>query len=296
MDIRSALREASALLENSETPFLDAGLLLASVLGISREKLLASYPEELPDQELKEFRKLIEKRLKGIPVSYLLNRKEFFGRTFYVDERVLVPRPDTEILVETALGIISEIFSERQGQIKTTGAPWTPVRLIDICTGTGCVPITIALETGKLYPGLQISAGEISPEAMEVFRINAEKLGTPEIKLYKSDLLSDIPEKFDIITSNPPYIKTGETADMKNSGWPEPALALDGGEDGLDLIRKLAAQSAGKLNPGGWLMMEAGWDQMIDIRIIMEENGFSNVTVLKDLAGRDRVIMGMIGK
>ncbi|MBI9102748.1 MAG: peptide chain release factor N(5)-glutamine methyltransferase [Spirochaetales bacterium] len=288
MTIRDTLQAGSARLTNSETPFLDAGLLLASVLGISREKLLASYPDLLSEEGRKTFDKLIEKRIAGFPVSYILNQKEFFGRIFYVDERVLVPRPDTEILVETALAVIKNLIQTRKND--TIGIE--PIKLIDVCTGTGCIPITIARETENV--NMAITASELSEKAMEVFRINQERLGAQEIKLLKSDLLSNVPETYDVITSNPPYLTQQETKTMMDSGWPEPALALDGGEDGLDLVRHLIKQSLTKLNPGGWLIMEAAWNQMETIKNIMVITGFSNTAIIQDLAGRNRVVKGQI--
>ena len=280
MTVREALQTGSARLKQSETPFLDAGLLLASVLGMSREKLLASYPDRLTEKQFADYLLLIEKRKTGIPVSYLLNRKEFFGRTFFVDERVLIPRPDTEILVESALEIIGRYNK--------------PLRLLDVCTGTGCIPLTLALETENTGKTIEFFAGELSPGAMDVFEINKVQLGNPPVHLRQSNLLSGFNEKFDIITANPPYLTRAETAGMKDSGWPEPALALDGGEDGLDLVRELIHQSIGKLNQEGWLLIEAAWDQMETIRTLLDESGFLETGIIRDLAGRNRVVRGSL--
>ncbi len=284
MTIREAIQEGIRLLERMETPFLDASLLLAFTLKITREKLLASYPDPLEERFRDDYLHLIYQRIEGNPVSYLIGKKEFYGRSFFVDLRVLVPRPDTEIIVDAALELIKKLKSgyEQKG---------LSLRLLDVCTGTGCIPLTIALETH----GLEITASELSPGAGEVFRINSKELGNPGVKLVESNLMDDVEGQFEIITSNPPYLTEKETSGMMEKGWPEPAMALDGGKDGLDLIRKLIRQSREKLSENGYLLIEASSWQMGEIETIMKARGFEAIKVIQDLAGRERVIQGRYG-
>lgn len=282
MNIRDALGEGALKLKNEETPFLDASVLLAHTLKISREKLLASYPDLLSHEHQKIFQELIQKRAGGIPVAYLTGRKEFFGRDFYVDSRVLVPRPDTEILVEAALKIADIL-----GENPEFSAP-DSLRVLDVCTGTGCVPLTLVLENPLLY----VAASDISRDALDVFEINRKKLGNPPAALFQSDLLRNVPGKWHIITSNPPYLTRSEVEEMKQRSWPEPFLALLGGENGLDLVFRLIKESKDSLIKNGYLLLEAASPQMTDIREYMEAEGFREICVLPDLAGRDRVIQG----
>ena len=245
----------------------------------NREKLFAMYPERIPAEILEHFNSLVEKRLTGLPVSYIRNSKEFFGRDFYVDSSVLVPRPDTETLVETAM----EITDRLAGRSSRT------LQVLDLCTGSGCIAVTLKAER----PGLNITASDISAEALKTAAINAERHGTA-ITFNESGLFDKIREKFDIIVTNPPYVTAGETAEMKASGWPEPGLALDGGEDGLDLIRRIIKSSLDYLNNNSYLLIEAGAQQSDEIKQLMRLSGFEDIFSIKDLAGRDRVTGGRI--
>lgn len=300
MNIRDAIQRGKTLLEESsalpkdvsplpETPFLDASVLLAWCLKISKEKLLASWPDEVPPENLEEFFRLLEKRKDGVPVAYLTNAREFFGREFFVDSRVLVPRPDTETLVEAVLEFLAE-KRPADGSASPPG-PEPPDKLLDVCTGTGCVPLTLALEAPELFA----AAADISPLAEEVFRINARRFGLADMPFFLSDLLESVPGKWDIITGNPPYLTAAEMEEKVRQNWPEPALALDGGKEGLDLLFRLIDQSAGRLNPGGLLILEASPAQMPALKEKMGRRGFSGITVIRDLAGRERIIRGTYG-
>ena len=285
MTIRDALNEGAGLLAREETPFLDASVLLAHTLELSREKLLASYPDTITASCLETFRGLIRRRQSGVPVAYLTGEKEFFGRSFFVDRRVLIPRPDTEILVEAVLDLLSGnhgLPADRETS--------EPLRLLDVCTGTGCIPLTLALESE--IP--EIHAADISPDAEQVFLINRERLGNPPVTFHRSDLLLDIPGRWHIITSNPPYLTTGEGQEMEGRNWAEPSLALLGGEDGLDLVRRLVLESKDTLERNGYLILEAASVQMPAIADFMEKTGFREIKVFPDLAGRDRVIQGKL--
>jgi release factor glutamine methyltransferase len=260
----------------ADTPFLDAAVLLAFAMGLRKEKVLASLPEEVDGEAERRFREFLDQRAGGKPVSYIRRAKEFYGLEFYVDERVLVPRPDTETLIERVLEL-------RRAE------PW--IRdLHDTCTGSGCIGITLK----RMAPELRVSASDISPAAGEVFRLNAERLLGSEIPFYTSDLLDGVPSGFDVITANPPYLRDGEVDDMVRIGWPEPPVSLRGGKDGTQVAARLIRGAATKLKPRGWLILEAAPDQFIKLFALMDQAGFRNLEVDKDLGGRQRVISGML--
>ena len=254
-----------------ETPYLDATVILAAVLGSTREKLLASLNDPLPQNAYEAFMQGVEERAGGSPVAYITRHQEFYALDFYVDNRVLVPRADTEILVETALGWI------KPGS-----------RVLDLCTGSGCIAIAIK----HTVPEARVEASDISEDALAVFRRNADAILSGQIATHKSDLLNSIPGKFDIIVSNPPYLTSAETEKMKGDSWPEPTLALDGGTDGLDFIRLIIAGAGEHLAPGGHLLFEADPAQMAAIKLEFEKYKYNDIIIRKDLAGRDRVMAG----
>lgn len=264
--------------DSSESPRLDSNILLAYILKIDRARLLADY-QEVPSKEDQElYFSFIEKRAEGNPVAYIVGEKEFYGHTFYIERGVLTPRPDTEILVETALTIIDKY------SLKTC---------LDMCTGTGCIALTIQLER----PDINVLAADISPISEKVFKINNEKLTNNRVKFMHSDLFTKLTgNKFDIIVTNPPYLTKDETDERVNDGWKEPALALDGGDDGLDLIRTIIADSKAFLKPKGWLLIEAASAQMEAMKAEMEKNSFDLIEIFQDLAGMDRIIVGRYEK
>jgi release factor glutamine methyltransferase len=261
-----------------DTPLLDAVVLLAHALSMTKEKLLASMPDEVAPQAEEAFRGSIDQRCKGIPVSYILRRKEFYGLEFYVDERVLVPRPDTEILVEKVLDVV-----RHDPRL---------LRVHDVGTGSGCIGIALK----RTLPRLAVSASDISDAALEVAGRNAEQLLGAALPSFRSDMLETVPGTFDIIASNPPYVPDGEVSDMLKLGWPEPALALRGGEDGTDIAARLIRSSPARLAPGGWLILEASPPQFTRLYALMDQAGFHSIDVEKDLAGRDRVIAGRLDR
>lgn len=276
MTIQETLRRGVATLQTAriDTPLLDASLLLADSLGITREKLFARMPGALSPFAEESFFSRIARRRTGVPVAYLTGRKEFFGLEFAVDERVLVPRPDTEILVEKALQILD---ADRK---LTT--------VLDVCTGTGCIAIALKHER----PDISVGGADISPDALSVFRKNARALVGIELPAWESDLCAAVPGSFDLITANPPYVESSYVARMLTAGCVEPTLALDGGPDGLDLVRRLVPQAAGRLKAGGWLLIEAGHDQAGKVAALLASRDFANVTTIPDLAGRNRVTIG----
>ncbi len=275
MTVGHALNQGKRLLFYAEvdTPMLDATVLLSEALETSKERLLASLPDPMDEEGLSRFRSFVDLRCAGLPVSYIRKKKEFFSLEFHVDERVLVPRPDTEILVEEAL--------------RTLKANPQAKRVHDACTGSGCV--AIALKHG--IPELKVSASDISVEALQVAAHNARRLlPSARIRLYRSDLLAGIPGRYDLITANPPYLTDLEVENMRKVGWPEPELALQGGVHGTDLLHRLIRHSPRKLHSDGYLLLEAASQQMPVLQRKLADQGFKEITVTPDLAGRDRVI------
>ena len=275
MTVGGALNQGKERLFYAEvdTPMLDATLLLSEALETSKERLLASLPDPLDPDLWQRYCGLLDLRCAGQPVSYIRRKKEFFSLEYYVDPRVLVPRPDTEVLVEEALRLLE-------------AGPLIQ-KVHDACTGSGCVAIALK----HSFPTVKVSGSDISREALQVAAENARRL-LPEsrIRLYRSDLLARIPGRYDLITANPPYLTDGEVENMEKIGWPEPALALRGGVDGTDLLRRLIRQAPRKLRAGGILLLEAAPTQMTLLERELIDRGYGGIAVVPDLAGRDRVI------
>ena len=225
---------------------------------------------------------VIDRRAAHVPLQYLTHEQNFCGADIYVDERVLIPRQDTEVLVAAALDLAAML----------DGAP----ALLDLCTGSGCIPIA----RSRLGDFGSITASDLSADALEVAKMNAEQNGA-EIRFVQSDLFeafrkkAEAAERFDLITCNPPYIRSGDMAGLQPEVRDnEPAMALDGGEDGLDFYRRLAEDAGQFLNPGGCVCFEIGFDQAADVSALLENAGFQEVRVLKDLAGLDRVVTAYV--
>ncbi len=274
-----AARAAELRAVDAGTPYLDASLVLAHCLAIPRGKLLARFPENLHPGDIPvSFETAWARRLAGESVAYIVGTKEFFGREFLVDQRVLVPRPDTETLV-TAAFELSDLMHRPQ------------LRIHDVCTGSGAVAISIAAERASWL----VSASDISSDALDVARANSRRLLGHEIVLARADLLAGIEGPFDIITANPPYVPTEETTALLAKGWKEPPLALDGGPDGLDIVFRLIGEAGAALAPGGFLLIETDALQSESVRAMFQEEGFNEIGVWKDLAGLERVTGGRKG-
>ena len=232
---------------------------------------------------------VIDRRAAHVPLQYLTHEQNFCGADMYVDERVLIPRQDTEVLVAAALDLAAML----------DGSP----ALLDLCTGSGCIPIALS----RLGDFGSITAADLSANALEVAKMNAEQNGA-RIRFVQSDLFDafrkktedgkitpEAAERFDLITCNPPYIRSGDMAGLQPEVRDnEPSMALDGGEDGLDFYRRLAAEAGQFLNPGGCVCFEIGFDQAADVTALLENAGFEEVRVLKDLAGLDRVVTAYV--
>jgi len=281
--VRAALAEGSGALEGSGSgsPFLDAALLLGHALGVDRDRVLASMPDELDASILDAYRSLVARRSSGEPVAYIVGYKEFYGRRYTVDPRVLVPRPDTELLVEVALSLLPPVS-------RTGGGPVRPVRCHDAFTGSGCVGVTIAAER----PDVEVSLSDASPAALEAARANALGLLGRPLDARLGDVLSAAVGPFDLIVANPPYVTRELTDRLLSTGDGEPRMALDGGELGLDIYPALAAQAFDLLADGGSLAVEIGEEQGPAVAAVLESAGFGGVRVHADLAGSDRVISG----
>jgi len=286
MNIRDALKRGCEVLEGagSESPRLDAQVLLLAVLREERT-VLVSHPErELASQEEQLYNQYISERALGKPVSYITGVKEFMGLEFAVNEAVLIPRPETELLVEEAVKELEAISREAEA---------VP-RVLDLCTGSGAIAVSIR----HFVPQAEVTATDLSEEALKVARENAERLTAGGIRFLQGDLFeafSDFQSPgfglFNLIVSNPPYIPAkvidGLMPDVKDY---EPRLALDGGADGLDIYRRLIPQAAEDLAPGGILLLEIGHDQGETVPDLCRQAGLGNIAVLKDLAGLDRVV------
>jgi release factor glutamine methyltransferase len=282
MTPRELLREGIALLKGKvDTPMLDARLLLCEALHSDMAGVMSGEPAALPaalpaarpvsEAAATEYRRVLERRLAGECVAYILGRKEFWGLEFSVSPAVLVPRPDTETLVEAALAAIDKL-----------GAG---CRVLDLCTGSGAVAIALKHER----PGLEVSASDISPAALDVARLNAKRLHV-DIRFIESDLFARIDGFFDIISANPPYIPAALIDSLAPELRWEPRLALDGGAEGLDCVRRLILGARAHLVPGGLLFIEADPGQMAAISGVLGHNGYGEARTYRDLAGRERII------
>ncbi|HEU5058392.1 MAG TPA: peptide chain release factor N(5)-glutamine methyltransferase [Kofleriaceae bacterium] len=261
-----------------DSPRLAAQILLAHALGIDRVQLYVQHDRPLGPEELGRYRELVKRRLAGEPVAYLTGRQEFWSLPLAVDPRVLVPRRDTETLVEVVLDRVDRT---------------APLAIADIGTGSGAVALALARE----LPRAQVVATDRSAEALAVAQGNAERLGLADrIELRHGDLYGPLgEERFDVIASNPPYVSSGELAGLAPEVRREPQGALDGGADGLDVLRRLAAGAADHLSPGGLVAFEHGFDQGAAVRALIDATGaFAPAETRADMAGQPRVTWARI--
>ena len=257
--------------------------VLCSYFGMIFSKLISSPDKEIDGDDATACSSMVKRVCAGEPVQYVCGRTEFAGREFIIDNTVLIPRPDTEFLLNEVLvragSLIDRSYASGQG-----------IEVLDLCTGSGIIAISIKSE----IPGINVSASDVSESALEIARLNAEKHNAV-IDFYLSDLFLSIPKgkRFDIIASNPPYIseKEFESLDASVKCF-EPELALKGGADGADFYRRIAAESAEYLKKGGWLCFEIGETQADTVTQIMKKEGFEELTVTRDIEGRDRVVCG----
>ncbi len=260
---------------NFDTYSLDVEVLLMNVTGFSKTQLYLNTDYTLKTEEYEKFKKFFNRRLKNEPIAYIIEKCEFMGMDFLLNNHTLIPRPDTEILVEKAIEIINKNNFNNA---------------LDIGTGSGAIAISLAK-----YCNINVTALDINNKAIEMAKKNASINKVKNIEFIQSDIFEKINNKYDIIVSNPPYIKTEDIKTLeKNVKDYEPILALDGGKSGLIFYEKITNNAIKYLNKNGYLMFEIGYDQAKEVKNIMENNNFYNITVLKDLSGLDRVVFANI--
>ena len=277
MTVRDALNRAETRLlsEGVADPRMEAQVLLAHLLSVSRARLYADLLEPIPADAQDEYDQMVERRTVGEPTAYLTNHREFYGLDMHVDPRVLIPRPETELLVELALDRASVL--ER------------PI-IAEVGVGSGAVAVSLA----RHLPTATIYATDLSTEALEVAAINCRAHGVEgRVRLLHGDLLVPVPKAMDVIVSNPPYVNRHDLSSLPiEIREHEPLMALDGGADGLDVIRRLLRQVRDRLKPGGTFLMEIGYDQAPRVRdLACSAFPESEVELMKDLAGIERVLV-----
>ena len=250
-------------------------ILTKKVLNYSKEYILIHGNEDVELEEFKKLEMYINKLIEGIPVQYLTNEQEFYGINFYVDENVLIPQPDTEILVEEAISII------KNGD-----------KVLDLCTGSGAIGISLKK---KFADRIDVIGTDISKEALRVAKMNADA-NRVSVEFVESNMFDKIVENdFDLIVSNPPYIETNVIKTLSKEVQNEPHIALDGGSDGLDFYRIIAKEGKDYLKSGGYLIIEIGFNQRDEVINLLKENDYLDIYSKKDYSGNDRIVVGRRG-
>ena len=282
--IDNVQKGARSLRELSDSPQLDAELLLGCVLGLSRAGLMARGDEPVAAERELEYDGLIDRRLQGIPVAYLTGTREFWSLPLTVTPAVLVPRPETELLVELALERMPEFCPDStESQSPRVGS------VLDLGTGSGAIALAIASER----PGWRVTGVDISPAALEVAIRNSRELGLAHIDWRLGSWFEAVPGgKFDVIVANPPYVASADPA--LQSLRAEPVLALSAGPTGLDALSDIARAAASHLSSRGWLLLEHGSDQAPEVARLLENHGFTGVRSLIDFSGKPRVTLGTV--
>lgn len=250
---------------------VDSWLLAEFVFGITRAKYYANMQMTVDGKSAEKYNELVNQRAGHIPLQYLVGTQEFMGLTFKVNENVLIPRQDTELLVENVADCLGN--GERT--------------VLDMCTGSGCIAVSI----DRLSKNSKVTAVDISEKALEVAQEN-NRFNNANVTFIQSDLFTNVTGRYDIIVSNPPYIRTDEIPKlMEEVKSHEPVMALDGMEDGLYFYKKICNEASDYLNDNGKIFFEIGYDQGDDVSEILRQNRFCNIEVLKDLSGNDRVVI-----
>lgn len=269
-------REVLSRRDDGNSP-MEAAYLFQKVFGLDRGALAVQGGERPDPAKAEEFLSLLGKRLDGEPLQYLLGEWEFLGLSFLVGPGVLIPRPETELLAETALSAMEGLSSPA---------------LLDLCSGSGCLPVAL----GRFRPDARVWGVELSPDAMDYFRRNLERNNCRNVTAVLGDVFA-LPEeitgrRYQVITANPPYVRRDALPALQKEVQREPRMALDGGEDGLDFYRRLPGICRDLLAPGGVLLLEIGEDQGEAVSALMKSAGYREVRVEKDLSGLERVVMG----
>ncbi|MBO4816511.1 MAG: peptide chain release factor N(5)-glutamine methyltransferase [Clostridia bacterium] len=286
--LKNAIRELKK--NNINEPTLKAKILLSYVLNVEKEYLIIHNNEEVLSNKINTFNKYINRLINNEPIQYITAKQEFYGIEFMINKNVLIPQPDTEILVEEIISICeNSILGDKN---KT-------IHILDLCTGSGAIGIAIA----KNIENCNVMLSDISREALNVANMNCKKiLGgnsyfdtsnvNKKIQTIQSDLFENINDKFDIIVSNPPYIKTDVIKTLPKEVQKEPKLALDGGEDGLEIYKKIINEGYNYLNQDGYLCLEIGYDQKKEvIELLNKSKKYKDIYSKKDLAGNDRIVI-----
>ena len=274
MTPQALIRQTTALFLEAgiPDPAWDSALLLAHLTGKPALNLRLDTDTQLDDDLLAWYAALRDQRLQHVPLQYLTHEQSFMGHTFYVDERVLIPRPETELLTELAIA-----------ELRSMAAPTA----LDMCCGSGCISISMALA----MPGAQVHAADLSPDALAVTQRNADSLGAT-LTLHQGDLFASVEGlRFDLIISNPPYIPTQDCLTLQTEVMQEPGMALDGGVDGYDFYRRIALEAPSHLNPGGVVLLEVGFDQANHVAELMQQAGFRQTEIHQDLQGIPRMVV-----
>ncbi len=274
MTFKEALDKGTILLENEKIvdAKIDAWLLLSYVSELTKAKYFLKKNDEIEELTLFKYKEVLLRRANHVPLQHITGEQDFMGITFWVNEHVLIPRQDTETLVEEALKVIP------------SGS-----HILDLCTGSGCVIISLVVH-GQGITGIGV---DISDEALAVARDNGMRLVGSKVVFERGNLWTGVQGKFNAIVSNPPYIRTEEINHLQSEVKDhEPLLALDGTEDGLYFYRQIVGHAPEYLTEGGWLLVEIGYDQGPDVYALFIESGFKDVEVIKDLAGNNRVVKG----
>ena len=272
--IDDSKRLGAALDIDSSSARIEVQCLLQAVLQVNRAWLLAHPEQVLSDEELSRYTTLFERRLKGEPIAYILGEREFYGLNFKVSPATLIPRPETELLVELALQRLP---------------PQGKYRVLDLGTGSGAIALSIA----HARPDVEVVTVDASEDALAVARENAQRMNIGNVSLLQSNWFSALQhERFDLIVSNPPYVATDDVHLAQGDVRFEPQRALASGTDGLDDIRHIITDARTYLNPGGWLLFEHGHDQAERARALLQQAGFTGVFSARDLAGIERVSGG----
>lgn len=274
MKIVELLSEGSKVLKSSgiDNARMEAQMILTKLIGKSKEWCMIHFEETISEEDCKTFQVIIEKRAKGEPLQYLLGEAYFMGLSFFVNEDVLIPRADTEILVEN---VMTRVETNKK------------VRLLDMCTGSGCIAVSLK----KYLKNAEVFAVDISQNALETAKRNAME-NQVEVEFILSDCFANVPKiKFDGIVSNPPYLTESEMGVLQKEVTYEPVLALAGGEDGLNFYRKIALKAKEYLIENGMLAFEIGYQQAEDVSAILKECDYQEIEVLKDYSGNQRVVI-----
>ena len=279
MKIEDLLRIGLEELKNIDEADLKLKMILSDLLKEDKSYLVIHKDREISGNIEAEFLKSVERLKQGEPVQYIIGKTEFYGLEFNVNSNVLIPQPDTEILVEEVIDIYNKNYSNYNENIT----------ILDLCTGSGAIAVSLK----KNLENIEVFASDISTKALEIAKKNANKNNT-EITFIESDLFENINTKFDIIVSNPPYIERDVLKTLSEEVKHEPVLALDGGEDGLEFYRKIAKDAKSYLKENGILAIEIGFDQKDSVIKLLEQEGYKDIYSKKDYSGNDRIVVGKI--